>query len=413
MIEFKEFSLDNGLQVIVHQDSSTPIVAFNIVYNVGARDENEDKTGFAHLFEHLMFGGSENIESYDSPLQLVGGENNAFTSNDITNYYITLPKDSIETAFWLESDRMLSLAFSENSLEVQRKVVIEEFNQRYLNQPYGDAFLHLRPLAYKKHPYKWATIGKEIAHIENATLKDVKEFFFKFYRPNNAILAIAGDVNLEDVKRMTKKWFGEIPKGVVNKNEYEKELIQTKARRNIIESDVPLDAIYVGFHMPNRLHKDYQAVDLLSDILSRGSSSIFYQNLVKEQKLFSDISSYITGDFDEGLLMISGKLNEGVSLESAENAIWEILSKVKLSSPSLIDLEKVKNKIISSYEYANTSILNKAMSLAISKLMGNPDMVNLEVELYNQVSEKDILRVANKVLLKQNSSTLIYKTNKN
>ncbi|MCB0409604.1 MAG: insulinase family protein, partial [Flavobacteriales bacterium] len=291
MITFEKFELENGLKVIVHQDKSTPIVAFNLLYDVGARDEDENKTGFAHLFEHLMFGGSINVPNFDEPLQKVGGDNNAFTSNDITNYYITLPKENLETAFWLESDRMLSLAFTDKSLEVQRQVVIEEFKQNYLNQPYGDVWLLLRPLAYSKHPYKWATIGKEIAHIENATMEDVKDFFFHHYLPNNAILCIAGNIRTEEIKTLTQKWFGEILKGNVKERNLTVEPKQTKERRLQVERDVPSNAIYKAYKMCKRSDNDYFATDLLSDILSMGNSSRLYTSLIKEQKLFSDINA--------------------------------------------------------------------------------------------------------------------------
>jgi len=303
MIKFDKFTLNNGLKVIVHKDKSTPIVAINLLYNVGSRDENPDKTGFAHLFEHLMFGGSKNIPVYDKPLQQVGGENNAFTNSNITNYYITLPKANIETAFWLESDRMLNLNFSEKSLNVQRNVVIEEYKQRYLNQPYGDVWLMLRPLAYKKHPYRWATIGKDVSHIENASLDDVKEFFYKYYAPNNAILTIAGDVETEQIKKLTEKWFGSIEKRNVPVRNLPVEPEQTEKREMSVTKDVPFNAIYKAYHMCSRNDKNYHATDLISDILANGKSSRFYQSLVKEKKIFSNIDAYITGDNDNGLFV--------------------------------------------------------------------------------------------------------------
>lgn len=321
MISFEKFTLSNGLKVIVHQDISTPIVAFNLLYDVGARDENENQTGFAHLFEHLMFGGSINIPNFDEPLQKVGGENNAFTSNDITNYYITLPKENLETAFWLESDRMLSLAFTEKSLEVQRQVVVEEFKQNYLNQPYGDVWLLLRPLAYEKHPYKWATIGKEISHIENATMDDVKSFFHQFYLPNNAILSVAGNITMDEIKHLTEKWFGSIPKGKKSDRNLPKEPLQNAPRRLEVKRNVPANAIYKAYKMCSKTHPDFYATDLITDILSQGNSSKLYISLVKEQKLFSNINAYVLGSFDEGLLIISGNLSENTSFEAAENAL--------------------------------------------------------------------------------------------
>jgi zinc protease len=408
MINFEKFTLENGLRVIVHKDKSTPIAAFNIVYDVGARDENESQTGFAHLFEHLMFGGSINIPDFDTPLQKVGGSNNAFTSNDITNYYITLPKDNLETAFWIESDRMLSLAFTDKSLEVQRSVVIEEFKQNYLNQPYGDVWLLLRPLAYEKHPYKWATIGKEVSHIENATMKDVKAFFKKHYLPNNAILTVAGNVELEEIKELAKKWFESIPSGSITKRNLPKEPIQTKERRLTVERDVPANAIYKAYKMCAKKHKDYFITDLLSDVISLGKSSRFHISLIKEQKLFSEINAFISGSFDEGLFTITGKLSENVSFEIAEKAILKELEIIKTDLVSETELTKVKNKIESTSQFSETSALNKAMNLSFAELIGDANDVNLEVEHYQKVTSKDIRRVANEILIDSNCSTLIY-----
>jgi predicted Zn-dependent peptidase len=412
MINFEKFTLDNGLRVIVHQDKSTPIVAFNIVYDVGARDESENQTGFAHLFEHLMFGGSVNIEDFDTPLQKVGGSNNAFTSNDITNYYITLPKDNLETAFWLESDRMLSLAFTDKSLEVQRSVVIEEFKQNYLNQPYGDVWLLLRPLAYEIHPYKWATIGKEVSHIENATMEDVKAFFKKHYIPNNAILTVAGNIDTEEIKELSKKWFENIPSGNLTKRDLPKEPEQTEEKRLTVERDVPANAIYKAYKMCNKVHKDYFTTDLLSDVLSLGKSSRFHTSLIKDQKLFSEINAFISGSFDEGLFTISGKLLEGVSFESAEKAIIQEIGHIKGELVTKDELTKVKNKIESTTQFSETSVLNKAMNLSFAELIGDANDVNLEVEHYQKVTSEDINRVANEILIEANCSTLIYSKKK-
>jgi predicted Zn-dependent peptidase len=408
MIKFEKFTLNNGLKVIVHQDNTTPIVAFNLLYNVGARDEDENKTGFAHLFEHLMFGGSINIPNFDEPLQFVGGDNNAFTSNDITNYYITLPKNNLETAFWLDSDRMLSLAFTEKSLEVQRQVVIEEFKQNYLNQPYGDVWLLLRPLAYQNHPYKWATIGKEISHIENATMQDVKDFFYKHYLPNNAILSVAGDVDVAEIKKLAEKWFGNIPSGNVPKRNLPIEPKQKEERRLSVERDVPANAIYKAYHMCKKTDDDFYATDLLSDVLSLGNSSRLYQALVKEQKLFSEISAYVMGSFDDGLFIINGNLQDNVSFEIAEKAIEQELTKIKETLVQAKELEKVKNKIISTLLFSETSVLNKAMNLAISELLGDANDVNTEEEKYMKVTPEDIKQIANKILVPTNCSTLIY-----
>ncbi|MFM9026621.1 MAG: M16 family metallopeptidase, partial [Bacteroidota bacterium] len=314
MIRFSRHVLSNGLPLIVHEDPSTPLATVNLLYKVGARDEDPKRTGFAHLFEHLMFGGSVNIPEYDSPLQLAGGDNNAFTNNDITNYYCTLPANNLETAFWLESDRMLSLAFSEKSLDVQRQVVVEEFKQRYLNQPYGDVWLLLRPLAYKVHPYQWATIGKEVSHIEEATLQDVRDFFFKYYTPDNAVLVVAGGVKEGSVVELAEKWFGGIQRNIASRPPYPAEPRQQEERRLTVKRDIPFDALYMAFHACSRLDDDFYATDLMTDILSRGKSSRLYNVLVKEKKLFSDVSAYLTGDFDKGLVVVEGKLLKGVSI---------------------------------------------------------------------------------------------------
>ena len=408
MIKFEKFELKNGLKVIVHQDETTPIVAFNLLYDVGARDEDENKTGFAHLFEHLMFGGSVNIPNFDEPLQFVGGDNNAFTSNDITNYYITVPKNNLETAFWLESDRMLSLALTEKSLEVQRQVVIEEFKQTCLNQPYGDVWSLLRPMVYKKHPYQWATIGKEIAHIENATMNNVKAFFFKHYLPCNAILCVAGNVNTEEIRTLAEKWFGNIPSGKKPIRNLPIEPKQTEKRRLRVERDVPANAIYKAFRMCKKTDDEFYATDLLSDILSNGSSARLYQALVKNNPLFSEISAYVMGSFDEGMFIISGNLQENTSFDEAEKAIEKELEKIKKTLVPEHELTKVKNKIISSHEFAETSVLNKAMNLAIAELLGDANDVNFENEKYSKVTPEDIKKIANKIFISTNCSTLIY-----
>ncbi len=410
MIEFEKFELANGLRVIVHPDSSTPLACMNILYDVGSRDESEQQTGFAHLFEHLMFGGSENIPNYDEPLQQVGGENNAFTTHDITNYYLTLPADNLETGFWLESDRMLNLAFSDKSLEVQRSVVIEEFKQRYLNQPYGDVWLLLRPLAYKKHSYKWDTIGKEIAHIEEATMSDVKAFFKKFYVPNNAILVVAGDVTSQKVRSLCEKWFAPIKSGEISRRSIPVEPVQTAARKLVVERDVPVDAIYKVFHMCGRRDANYYTVDLLADIIGFGNSSRLYKALVKEQKIFNVISAYVSGDYDPGLLVIAGKLNKGVSLEVADEAILLELEKIRNELVMDEELVKVQNKVEALHTFGEVEILGKATNLAISELLQDAGMINNEVEKYLAVTSEDIKMQANEVLREENSSTLYYKS---
>ncbi len=408
MIQFEKFILENGLRVIVHRDTSTPLACLNILYDVGARDEDENKTGFAHLFEHLMFGGSINIPVYDEPLQLVGGENNAFTTNDITNYYCTVPVENLETAFWLESDRMLSLAFSEKSLEVQKNVVIEEFKQRYLNQPYGDVWLLLRPLIYRVHPYQWATIGKEIAHIENATMEDVKAFFSKFYTPTNAILVVAGNVTSDQVKTLAKKWFEPIPAAARPLRNLPAEPPQTEGRSLTVERDVPASSIYKAYRMCSRYDEEYHTIDTISDILSRGNSSRLYKNLIKEKQLFSDISAYVLGDLDKGLFVISGKINEGVSMQDAEKGIEEEIEQLHNNLVPDEELQKCKNKMESSLTFSEMDVLNKATNLAISELLGDANLINKEVGNYQAVTSKGIQEQARKLLTKNNCSTLYY-----
>lgn len=409
MVNFERFVLDNGLTVLVHEDHSTAMAVVNILYKVGARDESPEQTGFAHLFEHLMFGGSVNIPSYDGPLQQVGGENNAFTSNDITNYYITLPANNLETAFWLESDRMLSLAFSAQSLEVQRQVVCEEFKQRYLNQPYGDVWLRLRPMAYKVHPYRWATIGKELRHIEEAKMEDVKAFFHKFYTPQNAIMVVAGHVELAEVKTLAEKWFGNIPRGTAYHRDLPVEPRQNEARREEVEAEVPASSLYIAFHGPARLDERYQTMDLISDVLSRGASSRLYRTLVKEQELFSEVNAYVMGSIDPNLFVVEGKPLPGVSLEVAENAIWSTLHALKTAEISEQELQKVKNKIESTMLFAELSILDKAMNLAYYEALGKAEDYNHEIEKYLAVSTQDVHALANEIFRPENSSTLIYR----
>ena len=408
MIKYDKFTLDNGLKVIVHQDKSTPIVAFNIIYNVGAKDESSNKTGFAHLFEHLMFGGSVNIPSFDEPLERVGGSNNAWTNNDVTNYYETLPKENLETAFWLESDRMLSLAFTDKSLEVQRQVVIEEFKQNYLNQPYGDMSLLLRPLAYKKHPYQWSTIGKEISHIEGATMDDVKSFFFSHYAPNSAVLTVAGDVSTEEIKVLAEKWFGPIEKRELKARTYAKEEAQNEYRFLEVKRDVPADAIQMAFHMCDRLSKDYYASDLLSDVLSNGKSSRLYKTLVQDEQIFSELDAYIMGSHDAGLFMFNGKLMPNKTIKEGEDAIWKQIDLLLNEGLKKDELLKVQNKVEANLIFGDMSVLNKAMNLSMFELLGDAEMINQETKKYKAVTEKELMQVAKQILQKQNCSCLHY-----
>ncbi len=408
MIQFERFTLANGLRVIVHQDLSTPMAVMNIMYDVGARDENPEQTGFAHLFEHLMFGGSVNIPSYDEPLQMAGGENNAYTTNDLTNYYIQLPAENLETAFWLESDRMLSLAFGEKSLETQRKVVCEEFKEHYLTKPYGDVWHKMRELAYTKHPYRWMTIGKELSHIENAQLDDVKNFFFKHYRPVNAVLVVAGNVTTEKVKALTEKWFGDIPAGEKYKRNLPAEPVQTEERKKIIKANVPLDALYKCWHMGSRLDRRYYITDLLTDILSGGGSSRLYQSLVKEQQLFSNIECHHFGSTDNGLVVVEGKLVKGVAMEAAEKAVEKELDRMKNELVSDAELQKVKNKTESMIAFEDMSVMSRASSLAYYEILGDASWMNFELEKYGSVTTEDILQESRVIFRPENCNTIHY-----
>lgn len=409
MLQFERFTLTNGLRVLIHTDTSTPMVAVNVLYDVGARDEEIGRTGFAHLFEHLMFGGSINIPEYDEPLQMAGGENNAYTTNDITNYYIQLPLKNIETALWLESDRMLSLAFSEKSLDVQRKVVCEEFKEHYLNKPYGDAWHLLRKLAYTTHPYKWPTIGENLQQIEEAELSDVEAFFKKHYNPLNAVLCVAGNIKLNDVKPLIEKWFGEIPSGNKYKRDLPKEPEQEKAKALTVSADVPLDALYIAWHMASRLDSEYYAADLLTEIMGSGASSRLYRALVKEKQLFSTISCYQTGSLDTGLIVVEGKVREGISIDDANQAIQSEIEHLLDIGVTKDELAKAKNKIEAMIAFEDMSLLNRANNLAFYELMGDANLLNTEWDRYQAVTIDNINMVAKNVFKVENSNTLYYK----
>lgn len=411
MIQFDRFILENGLRVLIHEDKSTPIAVVNVLYDVGAKDENPEKTGFAHLFEHLMFGGSKNIPTYDEPLQVAGGENNAFTTNDLTNYYCQLPAENLETAFWLESDRMLSLAFSKKSLEVQRKVVCEEFKEHYINKPYGDVWHKMRNMAYTNHPYKWMTIGASLKHVEDATLEDVKEFFFKHYTPCNAVLVVAGNVEKDNVLQLSQKWFGPIPAGTKYNRNLPEEPIQTSPRHLEVKSNVPLDALYKCWHIYPRMDDRYYATDLISDILSGGGSSRLFQSLVKEKQLFSNIDCYHFGSTDAGLMTIEGKLVKGVDIKVAEAAVLEELQKIQTEGISDFELEKVKNKAESAMAFEDMSVMNRASSIAMYELLGDANLMNTELTKYQTVTAEQIKEQCNVVFNENNCSTLYYLSN--
>jgi predicted Zn-dependent peptidase len=408
MIHYNRFILNNGLRVLVHEDHSTPMAVVNIMYDVGAKDEDPAQTGFAHLFEHLMFGGSINIPDYDEPLQRAGGENNAYTTNDLTNYYCQLPAQNIETAFWLESDRMLSLAFGEKSLEVQRKVVCEEFKEHYINKPYGDAWHKMRELAYQVHPYRWMTIGKELKHVEDARIEDVKHFFFKHYRPINAILVIAGNVKTEEMKLLAEKWFGSIESGEKYNRNIPAEPKQTAPRLLEVKADVPLDALYKTWHIDSRLDKGYYVADLISEVLGGGTSSRLYQVLVKEKQFFSNIECYHFGSVDKGLFTIEGKLVKGVKMSDAENAINDIISVIQSELIAESELQKVKNKTESVIAFEDMSVMNRANSLAFYELLGDADLMNKELTKYQEITSEDILNYSKQIFDINNSNTLHY-----
>lgn len=405
-LDYEQFELSNGLKVIVREDFTTSSVAVDVLYRVGARNEKPDHTGLAHLFEHLMFGGSKNIPEYDTPLQLVGGQNNAYTTNDITNYYLSLPANQIETAFWLESDRMLELEFSQKSLDVQKSVVCEEFKQRYLNQPYGDAYLLIRPVHYQKHPYQWATIGKELSHVEKTTLDDIKDFFYSFYAPNNATLVVVGAVKKAEVERLANKWFGPIPNRSLKKLSLTVEPKQLEARSLTVQKKVPYPAIIKCFHIPERLHPDYAAADLVTDVLGNGNNSILYQALVKEKQIASSVSVFSWGSYDPGMITIDARLSVGVSVEEYEFELQQALNQfVKVEDH---DLQRYKNKYESVESFERISIMNQAQNLAIADSLGNPELANDMLKLYQDVSIQDLQRVFNEYVRKENCTTLNY-----
>lgn len=405
-MRINRYKLKNGLRIVHTEMKDTQMVALNVLYNVGARDEDSEHTGFAHLFEHLMFGGSVHISDYDAPLQRAGGENNAWTNNDITNYYLTVPRQNVETAFWLESDRMLGLRFNQHSLDVQREVVMQEFRERYLNQPYGDVSHIIRSLAYKVHPYRWPTIGKKLSHVANASLSDVRKFFYRYYAPNNAVMAVTGNISFEKVIELSEKWFSGIPRRRVPKRDLPIEPEQKSERRLSVNRNVPINALYMAYHMCARKHPDYYAFDILSDILSNGTSSRLMRKLVKEHQLFSSLDCYITGSIDAGLFQISGKMASGVSLEEGEEAVRYELELLTKDSVEEKELEKVKNKFESEQIFGNISYLNVAVNLAYFELYGKAeDMLN-EVARYRSVTPDQLTCVSASAF--KNPSILYY-----
>jgi zinc protease len=412
MINFESFRLSNGLRVLVHEDRSTPLAAMNILYDVGARDEDPEMTGLAHLFEHLMFGGTTNIPEYDLPLQMAGGENNAFTNNDITNYYLTVPAENIETGFWLESDRMDELDFSQKNLDIQKNIVTEEFNQRYLNQPYGDSQLLLRPLAFISHPYRWSAIGMDTSHIRKASLQNIRDFFYSHYAPNNAIISFAGNISADKIFSLSEKWFGVLPARKINPRQLTAEPVQTTGRILKVEREVPADSLYKAWHICQRTDDDFYVLDLITDLLAGGESGRLYTKLVRERNLFSEINAYLTSDIDPGLIILSGKLMNGVKIEDADRSVNDVISELHGTPPEAGELEKVKNKFESSSVLLNTGILHKAMNLAYCELLGNPSLINSEVVKYRATDSRMAMEASRKYLRPENCSTLYYLSSK-
>ncbi len=411
MINFERYTLDNGLRVILHHDPSTPLVAVNTLYDVGARDEDPDQTGFAHLFEHLMFEGSKHVPDYDHELQLAGGENNAFTNNDITNYYLTVPAQNLETALWIESDRMMEIAFSEEKLQIQKNVVSEEFRQTYLDQPYGDVMALLRSLVYQVHPYKWSTIGKDIHHITGVTLPQVRDFFYRFYRPNNAIISIAGNIDIVKTRKMVEKWFADIEPGKTYNRKLPQEPQQLLKRELTVEKEVPFDEVYLAFHTGTRLDVSFYVSDLITDILAGGRSSRMMENLVRKKKFFSEANAWISGSIDTGFLALTGKPHKGNTAEDALDLLWEEVNDISRNLIDSYELQKVINKAETSNVFSEAGVLSKAMNLAYYELLGNANLINSQNQMYFKISQEDILKTCQEIFKPQKANILKYLSN--
>lgn len=409
MIRYKEARLKNGLTILVNRDRASKLAAVNILYKVGARNETEDKTGFAHLFEHLMFRGTHNVPDFDMPIQMACGENNAFTNNDYTDFYITLPKENLSTALWLESDRMRNLNLSEEACQTEKMVVIDEFKQRYLNQPYGDESMLLRELCYKVHPYRWSTIGISPEHIERATLEDVHNFYNLHYRPSRAILSISADIDEDEMIRLATEYFSDIEDNGGNIAPIPAEPKQQEARRLEVEREVPATDIYIAFHMGDRLSREFFLGDLCSDLLAGGESSRLVNHLVKEQGLFSAVNAYITGSIDAGLFIIKGRLMPHTSEHEAELALWHELEQMKHGEISDYELEKVKNKFEANMLMGEINVMNKAMNLGFYAMTGRLELINEEADIYRSITREEVSEFAHKIFTKSNSSTLIYR----
>lgn len=409
MIKYDITTLSNGLTVVANRDRASQMAAVNLLYKVGARNEHPERTGLAHLFEHLMFRGTHQVPDFDTPVQMACGENNAFTNNDYTDFYITLPRENIETAFWLESDRMTGLNLSQDACRIEKRVVIEEFRQRYLNQPYGDQNMLLRAMVYKTHPYRWATIGISPDHIENASIEEIHDFYHRFYHPSNAILSVSGDIASEQVFEMAEKWFGKIEDHVYDITPIAKEPMQTTARREVVERDVPATNITIAFHMGNRLSKDFFLGDITSDLLAGGDSARLYDRLIKQKALFATVNAYISGDLDEGMFIFTCQLLPTTSEEQAEQAIWHEIEELQRGNISDYELEKVKNKFEANTLFGEINVMNKAMNLGYYSMIGDMSLINREVDIYRSLTKEDIALFSQQTFRPENSSTLIYR----
>lgn len=407
MISFLEHTLSNGLKVLVNRDRESQMAAVNLIYAVGSRNENPQKTGFAHLFEHLMFRGTKEIPHFDLPVQLACGENNAFTSNDYTNYYITLPKANIETALWLEADRMRGLSIDAKKLKVEKMVVLEEYNQRCLNQPYGDQWLLLRDLVYKVHPYRWATIGATPDHIKEATLEDVKDFYQRYYSPSNATLSVSADIEPEVIFELVEKYFGELTGGEKPNDIIPEEPTQTSARRLEVVRNVPADQITLAFTMDKRGSREFYLCDFMTDILAGGSSARMFQRLIKERQLFSAVNAYITGDMDRGLFVMTGQLSPCVTIQEAEKGLWEELKYLADSPIDEYEIQKVKNKFEANTTFGELNVMNKAMNLGFYSMLGRMDLLNGEIDIFRSITAKEIMECATQLFTPERSSTLV------
>ena len=407
-IPFTRQTLANGLHVLVHEDRTTPLAACTIVYRVGSRDEDPACTGIAHLMEHFMFSGSDHAPDFDLALQKVGAINNAYTSQDLTCYYIVLPANNIETALWLESDRMAALSFSQQGLDVQKQVVMEEFKETCLNQPYGDLMMHVYGLSYRNHPYQWLPIGKELSHIEQVDMNIIRRFHDTFYCPANAILVVAGNVHAEEIFAMADKWFGDILPGRQNPHRYPQESPSKENRLKVVEKPVPDDMLFKSWLMPARTGADYCAYDLLSDILGTGQSSYLYRKFVMENRLFTDISASVSGSADKGLFFINGRPAEGISIEQADEQLTKYLADFQFNDKLSYDLQKVKNNAESIILERNLKVEDRANTLATGEFYSRAEDFADERTGYFAVTEEDIRRITETMFKRECGNTLYY-----